>query len=344
MTVDEPTHDTPDKKGLSPIALGCGAFSGAYGPAPQDEVVRTVRKALESGVTLLDTSPYYNDSEIKLGMALKELEPEFPRSSYSICTKLGRYGYCRSDFDYSAGRVVASVQKSMRRLHTDYLDIVLCHDVEFVDIPQVVDETLPQLLDLKRKGLVRRVGISGYPLEVLLEIARVQNKRGTPLDVCLSYCNLNLHCQLLAEYVPKLRADGVGTIIAASPLSMGLLSGDAPPHWHPASPQLKDAVKACVDLVHAYNDKCVPSDKISLAQIAESYAFSYENVDIHLVGAKTAREVEHAVDAYERARALLKLYPGGSYKDPSIDHLYKQILEILKPFSRYKWQSPPDDA
>ncbi|KAJ1667042.1 hypothetical protein IW140_002254 [Coemansia sp. RSA 1813] len=343
MTVVEPTHTITGKKALSPIALGCGAFSGAYGPAPQDEAVRTVRKALEHGITLLDTSPYYNDSEIKLGKALKELEREFPRSSYSICTKLGRYGYHRSDFDYSASRVVASVQESMHRLHTNYLDIVLCHDVEFVDLSQIIDETLPQLFDLKRKGVIHHVGISGYPLEVLLRIAQIQNKRGNPLDVCLSYCNLNLHCQLLEEYVPKLRAAGVNTIIAASPLSMGLLSGEAPPQWHPASLELKDAVKECADLVRVHNATHSPPSKTDLAEIAESYAFSYKSVDIHLVGAKTAREVEHAVDAYTRVKAL-KSCSGGSDLSPSINRLCKQILGILRPFSRYNWPSPPDDA
>ncbi|KAI8323052.1 Aldo/keto reductase, partial [Martensiomyces pterosporus] len=224
------------------VGLGCGTFSGAYGPASDEEVVGTVRKALSSGINLVDTSPYYNNSEMRLGKALAQLKDEFPRSSYHICTKLGRYGYKIADFDYSAKRVVASVNESMRRLNTDYLDIVLCHDVEFVDIAMAVDEALPQLFELKARGLVRNVGISGYPLEVLLRIAEIQQERSSPLDVVLSYCSYNLHCQRLAEYVPKLRAAGVKTVIAASPLSMGLLSSDTTPEWHPAKPELKAAV------------------------------------------------------------------------------------------------------
>ncbi|KAJ2525015.1 hypothetical protein GGI11_000393 [Coemansia sp. RSA 2049] len=344
MTCSDPKHISINQKRFSPLALGCGAFSGAYGPVSQDAVTGAVCEALDSGVTLLDTSPYYNDSEIKLGKALKVLEPKFPRSSYKICTKLGRYGYHKADFDYSAARVVSSVQESMRRLHTSYLDIVLCHDVEFVDLLQVVDVALPQLFDLKEKGVIRYVGISGYPLEVLLEIAQIQSKRGNPLDACLSYCNLNLHCQLLEEYVPRLRAAGVNTIIAASPLSMGLLSEEGPPDWHPASPELRQAVKKCADLVHSYNVFCDhPSSKASLAGIAENYAFSYDSVDVHLVGAKTASEVKDAVAAYLRSRAL-KAISAGSYPDPVVDRIYKQIVENLRPFSRYTWVSPPSDA
>ncbi|KAJ2814378.1 hypothetical protein GGI24_006408 [Coemansia furcata] len=324
---------------VSNIGLGCGVFSGAYGLASQSDATQAVRAALSNGVNLVDTSPYYGDSEMKLGNVLLELKDEFPRSSYHICTKVGRYGYHKSDFDYSAKRISESVNESMRRLHTDYLDIVLCHDVEFVDIDQVVDVALPRLFELKQQGLVRKVGISGYPLDVLLRISQIQQRRGAPLDVCLSYCNFNLHCQALATFVPRLRTAGVETIIAASPLSMGLLSDDETPNWHPAKLELKDAVKQCVDLVRSCNKEC----GISLAEIAENFAFSYGKVDVHLVGAKMAQEVEHALHAYARAQQL-QLCSSGKYEDSSIQGVYNQIRAILEPFAEYTWPSPPIDA
>ncbi|KAJ1825313.1 hypothetical protein GGH91_000167 [Coemansia sp. RSA 2671] len=321
---------------LSKIGLGCGVFSGAYGLAPQADAVKAVRTALSNGVNLVDTSPYYGDSETKLGRALLELKDEFPRSSYHICTKVGRYGYHISDFDYSRKRISESILESMHRLHTDYLDIVLCHDVEFVDVSQIVDIALPKLFELKQQGLVRKVGISGYPLDVLLRICQIQQGRGFPLDVCLSYCNYNLHCQALTAAVPKLRAAGVETIIAASPLSMGLLSDDETPEWHPAKSELKAAVKQCIDLVRS-------SDKISLAEIAENYAFSYNDVDVHLVGAKTAQEVEHALRAYAHAQQL-QLHAYGKYEDDNIQRICAQIKTILEPFAEYTWPSPPTNA
>ncbi|KAJ2742454.1 hypothetical protein GGI20_004469 [Coemansia sp. BCRC 34301] len=330
---------------LSKVGLGCGVFSGAYGTAIQPNNISTVRAALSSGVNLVDTSPYYGDSEIKLGHALLELKDEFPRSSYHICTKVGRYGYHKSDFDYSAQRISKSVHESMRRLCTDYLDIVLCHDVEFVAISQVVDVALPMLFDFKQRGLVRKVGISGYPLDVLLRICQIQQERGAPLDVCLSYCNLNLHCQLLAAFVPRLRAAGVEVIIAASPLSMGLLCHGATPEWHPAKPELKAAVKQCVELVQSYAKSCnnTEASDISLAEIAENYAFSFNAVDVHLVGAKTAQEIEHALSAYDRAQQL-RLYTSGRYENASIQHMYNRIKATLEPFAEYTWPSPPNDA
>ncbi|KAJ2356215.1 hypothetical protein IWW50_003519 [Coemansia erecta] len=338
--------DTSDSGALalSKIGLGCGVFGGAYGPASQADIVATVRAALGSGITLMDTSPYYNDSEAKLGTALHALRAEFPRSTYAICTKLGRYGVHKADFDYSAARVGASVAESMRRLRTDYLDIVLCHDVEFVALEQVVDVALPALFALKKKGLVRQVGISGYPLDVLVRIARTQHERGCPLDVCLSYCNLNLHCRRLPAYLPMLRSAGVKTVVAASPLSMGLLSQGPTPAWHPASDELKAAVQRCAGLVSAFARKQRPSSApVSLAQMAEHFAFSFDSVDVHLVGAKTGAEVGCMLAAHVQAQTL-QLGAGGKYADAGLQQLHEQIQRILEPFAEYTWPSPPPDA
>lgn len=317
------------KPKLSKVGLGCGTFGGAYGAAQQSDLIDTVRTALRSGINHLDTSPYYNDSETKLGMALLAVQSEFPRSTYHICTKVGRYGYHKADFDYSAQRIRASVYRSMRQMHTDYLDMVLCHDVEFVDIKQVVDQALPELFELKRQGVIRMVGISGYPLDVLLRICEILNERGCPLDACLSYCNYNLHCQILPDYVPKLRAAGVSTIIAASPLSMGLLHEKMTPQWHPAKQELKDAVSQCIEKIKPY--------QMSLAEMAEQFAFAYNKVDVHLVGAKTAQEVEHALNAYLKSQDIDNTSEQQKQANEMVD-------KILAPFASYTWPSPPSDA
>ncbi|KAJ1939474.1 hypothetical protein FBU59_004109 [Linderina macrospora] len=335
-----PVSSSSSLQSLSRVGLGCGVFSGAYGPATQENAIAAVRTAFSSGINLVDTSPYYNDSEIKLGKALLALRPEFPRSSYHICTKLGRYGYHTKDFDYSRERVNASVAESMRRMHTDYLDAVLCHDVEFVSTSEVVDQALPELFALKEKGTVHNVGISGYPLPVLLEIAQIQQQRGNPLDVVLSYCNYNLHCQTLKEYVPKLRAAGVKTIVAASPLSMGLLSSGSTPEWHPAKDEVKNAVAECADLV---DSKLLGRYDVTLAEMAEKFAFEFDGVDVHLVGARTSEEVVRALAAYEGTQAL-KESNDGKYMEQEVQAVYEQVLRILQPFSSYTWPSPPADA
>jgi D-arabinose 1-dehydrogenase len=267
-----------------------------------------VRLALQYGINAMDTSPYYHPSEITLGKILHTLKPEYPRESYYLISKVGRYGPNRSDFDYSPERVEKSVMLSLERLGTDYLDAALLHDIEFLSggskelnqegfyaqealaheedvsaeanksIDDVDDERILKaiwkLFELKEKGLVRNVGISGYPVPILLRLSRLvaSNPPYKPLDIILSYSNHNLHCDLLLGYrenrfAAKPRGSSkdwvAPRLINASPFSMGLLRDSDPPPWHPAKKELKEACKEV--------SKTLISQGSSLAQTALQY-------------------------------------------------------------------------
>src|SRR6476646_5419452 len=127
-----------------------------------EEALESVRVALECGLNFIDSSPFYGRgmSEVLLGIALKDV----PRDNYLLCTKLGRYDLAY--FDFSAKRVAESVDVSLHRLGTDQLDIVLCHDIEFVPMQQIVDETIPALRKIQQQGKVRFIGFSGYPQKI----------------------------------------------------------------------------------------------------------------------------------------------------------------------------------
>src|SRR5215475_13696894 len=138
------------KTGLQLPALGFGASSlgQEFRRVRLDEGLESVRVALECGLNFIDTSPFYGrgKSEVLLGIALRDV----PRSSYTLCTKLGRYDL--THFDFSAKRVAENVDVSLHRLGTDHLDIILCHDVEFVPMQQIVDETIPALRRVQQAG------------------------------------------------------------------------------------------------------------------------------------------------------------------------------------------------
>lgn len=129
-----------DESGIGPLHLpelisGAAAWSHFYNKEETlstDVPLRTIRLALRYGIRAFDTAPYYDNSEIVLGTALKVLEREFPRGTYQLITKAGRYGPAPSDIDYSPTALRTSVRRSLRRLHTEYLDVVYLHDVEFV--------------------------------------------------------------------------------------------------------------------------------------------------------------------------------------------------------------------
>src|SRR3954470_5092467 len=142
------------------LSFGASSLGQEFRQVDVNEALRAVHVALDCGMNFIDTSPYYGRgmSEVLLGVALRDI----PRSRYLLGTKLGRYH--AQHFDFSARRVVESVDVSLQRMGVEYLDICLCHDIEFVDMAQIVDETLPALRKLQQQGKVRFVGISGYPM------------------------------------------------------------------------------------------------------------------------------------------------------------------------------------
>lgn len=156
------------KTGLQLPIVGFGASSlgQEFRQVRLDEALKSVHTALELGMNFIDTSPFYGRgmSEVMLGIALRDV----PRDSYTLGSKLGRYDL--GHFDFSAKRVSESVDVSLHRLGTDHLDIILCHDIEFVPMQQIVDETIPAIQKIRDQGKVRFIGISGYPQKIFKSI------------------------------------------------------------------------------------------------------------------------------------------------------------------------------
>lgn len=229
------------KTGLQLPILGFGASSlgQEFRSVTLDEALRSVRVALDCGLNFIDTSPFYGRgmSEVLLGIALKGV----PRDSYTLCTKLGRYDL--QHFDFSAKRVAESVDVSLHRLGTDHLDIVLCHDIEFVEMQQIVDETIPALRQLVQAGKVRFIGFSGYPQKIFRFIGDQ-----TTVDCALSYNQYTLQNTRFAdETVPYLKAKGVG-VLNAGPFSARLLTNAPLPAWLKEPESVKAAARAAAAL------------------------------------------------------------------------------------------------
>ena len=229
------------RTGLQLPILGFGASSlGAeFRSISLEEALGSVRTALECGMNFIDTSPFYGRgmSEVLLGIALKGV----PRDSYTLCTKLGRYDL--THFDFSAKRVAESVDVSLHRLGTDHLDIVLCHDIEFVPMQQIVDETIPALRKAQQSGKVRFIGVSGYPMK-LFKFVLGQ----TDLDCVLSYNQYTLQNTRFADdLVPQLKERGVG-VMNAGPFSARLLTNAPLPAWLKEPEPVKAAARKAAAL------------------------------------------------------------------------------------------------
>ncbi|GAN06859.1 L-galactose dehydrogenase-like [Mucor ambiguus] len=320
-----------DKFEPSEVSFGAGALSGNYDEFTESDTVEACKEALSSGINSFDTSPYYGKSEYILGDALLKLRDEFPRESYYLATKTGRFGYTVKEMDYSAKKTYESVTESMKRLHTDYLDVVYCHDVEFVKFEDVVgpNQALEALFDLKSQGKIKYVGCSAYPLDVLLKVAEHQHAKGQPLDIILSYCHYTLQNTLFAEYAPKFRAAGVKYLMNASPLCMALLRDAKTPEWHPAHAGIREAADKATALA--------AKNGLSISDLASRFSFQGRDefqLDSTVIGLARKSEVQDAIRCWKDVK---------NRKNSELeDKVLQEIHGYFEPYKNFSWQSPTD--
>ena len=221
------------------LSFGASSLGQEFRKVSLEDALRSVRVALDNGLNFIDTSPFYGRgmSEVLLGIALRDV----PRDSYLLCTKLRRYDL--QHFDFSAKRVAESVDVSLHRLGTDHLDIVLCHDIEFVDMQQIVDETIPALRKVQQAGKVRFIGFSGYPQKIFRFVCDQ-----TEVDCVLNYNQYTLQNTRFAdETIPYLKGKGIG-VMNAGPFSARLLTNASLPAWLKEPEEVKAAARKAAEI------------------------------------------------------------------------------------------------
>ena len=282
-----------------PLIIGGSVFNHIYNLDPLSLPTTSILDlAFENGFNAIDSSPYYGPLEEYFGVALAALKQKWPRESYYICTKAGRYG--ANDFDYSRKRVRASVMQSLQRFQTTYLDLVYMHDIEFVEVDQVMG-ALKELRMLENEGLIRAIGVSGYPIELLYEVALAAKNdiEIGPLDAILLYSNGCLQNTRFFDVVDKFFSEcGVKRLMNGSILSMSLLRSQSTHDFHPAL----EALKAKAKQVAAH----LKEKGIEVADLATRFAMRktlYVNGKLNnrssvVLGVSNVHELELALENY----------------------------------------------
>ena len=299
---------TLGRSGLRVSVLGYGAspLGQEFGPVDLQEAMRTVRLALDLGITHIDTSPFYGRglSEALLGVALRGV----PRDSYTLSTKLGRFDVDK--FDFSAKRVIESVDVSLHRLGIEYVDLMLCHDIEYVDLTQVVEETLPALRKVQEQGKVRLVGVSGYPLRVFDRVLDA-----AALDAIMTYGHYTLQNRRLLELMPRLQGSGVG-VLNAAPLAQRLLTNRPLPDWLPASEAVREACRRAA--------ACCSERGVDIAKLALQFALRQPDIATTVVSTARPESVRQWVQWAE---------------EPLDEELLGEVEAILGPAMNESWIS-----
>jgi aryl-alcohol dehydrogenase-like predicted oxidoreductase len=200
---------------VSALGLGAMGFSGTYGAADDDESIATIRRALDLGVSLIDTADVYGSghNEELVGRAIAGR-----RDDVVIATKFGFVTGPASDsprIDGSPGHVHAAIDASLRRLGVDHVDLYYLHRV---DAATPIEETVGAMAELVRAGKVRHLGLSEVGPSVLRRGHAVHPIAAVQSEYALWVRDLE------DEMLPTMRALGVA-LVAFSPLGRGLLAG-----------------------------------------------------------------------------------------------------------------------
>ena len=287
---------------LSVLGFGASSIGAEFRPIDVGEALRCVNIALERGMNYIDTAAYYGRgmSEVMLGRVL----PQIPRDSYILSSKLGRYA--PQHFDFSAKRVAESVDISLERMQIDHIDIMFCHDIEFVDLDQVVNETIPALREQVEKGKVRFIGVSGYPMKIFTEMLSRSD-----LDVVLTYNHYTLQNDMALSLIEPCREQNVG-LINAAPFSARLLTNLELPVWHKATDEVREiAAKAAAHVRDRGSD---------IAKLALQYSVANEDFASCVTGSANPDRVNQWCDWLE---------------EPMDEELVREVKEILKPIHNW---------
>ena len=292
---------------VSEYGLGTWAMGGdAYGVTDDEESIRTIHRAEELGVTLLDTAPMYGHgvdgrSEVVCGRALKGR-----REHWILSSKFGRYlsqdaaGKRILVEDFSPDRVTKSIEVSLERLQTDYLDIYFVHtptpDQTGLFDP---DETFSAMADLKSEGKIRAVGFSFHLYSGTWADTIEPFLRSGAIDVVQVGLSLMLP-EPIDVLFPIVNETGTG-FVARESLANGFLTDsfkvDGPfNEGDPKARQSKEKVQTKLDKADQFQFLIDRSDGISsLPEAALHWTISMPEVTTVIPGAKTVAEIEQCV-------------------------------------------------
>jgi myo-inositol catabolism protein IolS len=198
---------------VSAIGFGCWEIGGTYGRIDETQFQRAVGQAIDSGLNCFDTAEAYG-----MGVAEEALARALGghRRDVSIVTKFGvGYDEMPNRRDGSRARVMASIEKSLRRLQTDHVDVYLVH---WPDPGTPLEETISALDDVVRQGKARYIGVSNFRLS---QIEAYMRQR--PIDVVQYGWNM-FDRRMQTEIFPYCAAQQIG-VMAYGSLAYGMLSG-----------------------------------------------------------------------------------------------------------------------
>ena len=317
------------------VVLGAWAMGGWYwGGTDDNAAISSIHASLDEGICGIDTAPIYGcgHSEDVVGRAIQDR-----RERVVLMTKVGLrwdcedgvffFGMSEEEGGHQVYRnlrpnsIRQEVEDSLKRLQTDYIDVLQCH---WPDPSIPVEDTMHCLATLVKEGKIRSIGVSNYDVELLKRSKKTLSEYGIPLVSHQPRYSL-LQRSIEMEELPWTIKENVGNIVY-SPIGQGLLTGkvsldrvfpaDDGRSTDPAFSQenrqkILDALEEIRDLCETYN--------CSFAQLAIGWCIHQSGITSAIVGARTPEQ------AIENARAAqLKIHPN------DIDRITKTFTPLAQ--------------
>ena len=290
---------------VSAVTFGTAPLGQLFGPVPFERARDALFTAVDLGMNLVDTSSYYGDAEERLGRVTGEL-PE----DVWLATKAGRVGW--NEFDFSPAGIRSSLERSLVRLGRDQVDLFQLHDVDFVQLDSVFEDSVAELLRLRDEGKCRFVGMTCYSLPTIRRAILE-----SPVDVVLNYAHGTLlDDSMTEELAPIARERGKGLMNAAA-VSLGLLVPgvvDKAEHNIASDASLAAAQRMA---------RAAAARGADIAFLANQFALQRVACDTTVIGTTSAHHVEEAVRALEA---------------PIDEELLSELLALRLPLMEQQWQ------
>jgi L-galactose dehydrogenase len=202
---------------VSRLGLGGAPLAGDFGPADEREVDKMIHEAIDGGINFIDTAPRYGngESERRIGRALRGGK----RNGLVLASKA-----VGPDEPFGYADTIRSVERSLQRLQTDWIDLMQIHDAERAPFETIVNETLPALEKLREEGKIRFIGVSTRILQLLMRFVRLN--RFDSIQFYARYMLIDHTAK--EELLPLATEAGIG-VINGSVLGLGLLADTPAP-------------------------------------------------------------------------------------------------------------------
>lgn len=281
---------------VSRIGLGTRQLGGQWGAVEEAEAEAAIRRALELGINLFDTGHAhgFGASEARIARALRD-EIRNDRQSLVLATK-GALRPVGDEIERDAGRdwLRQGLEASLRHLGTDYVDL---YQVHWPDPETPAEETAEALRELQEEGKVRYVGVSNYNARQMHEL-----ERHVKIDTLQPPYHV-FRREIEKHVLPYCEAHGIGTLVYG-PLAHGLLGGKYDEDTTFVGADWRSRSSAFTGEVFAHNLEVVERLKkfafdrdLTVAQVAIGWVLAHPGVDVALVGARRADQMDITAEA-----------------------------------------------